>query len=235
MLATAPALQFQFRPGTQDRDVFQEVVQGNCYHLPHFFAPDDIIIDGGAHIGSFAVACAGRGARRIHCYEPDRDNFRYLTGNTNSLIGVRRRQCALWRSDCEEEVCFSGYPEGSTCCGTVLPNVTVGGQNKREPVATVSLDEAIREATDDGKERVRLLKLDIEGSEFIVLGTSKRLDLVDEIIGEVHEGLPGSSSKMKRFDAECLSEYLADQGFSVSVFKEAYWNAPKLKLISARR
>ena len=61
-----------FRNGTLDQAIFNGVVVHNEYRLPERFAPGDIVIDVGAHIGSFAEAVVSRGCRNVTCIEPDR-------------------------------------------------------------------------------------------------------------------------------------------------------------------
>ena len=63
---------WKFRKDTLDESIFNQVVNVNEYHLPLAFEPDDIVIDIGAHIGSFAQAVVSRGCRRVYCIEPDR-------------------------------------------------------------------------------------------------------------------------------------------------------------------
>lgn len=66
---------FEFRGGTCDANVFHDVVERNEYRLPDAFSPEDLILDVGAHIGSFSQACLERGARRILAFEPDPENY----------------------------------------------------------------------------------------------------------------------------------------------------------------
>ena len=66
---------WKFRSGTLDHGIFNHVVLFNEYQLPDRFAPDDIVIDVGAHIGSFAEAVLSRGCRNVTCIEPDQSNF----------------------------------------------------------------------------------------------------------------------------------------------------------------
>ena len=47
---------WRFRDGTLDKAIFNAVVRLNEYRLPDSFAPGDIVIDVGAHIGAFAEA-----------------------------------------------------------------------------------------------------------------------------------------------------------------------------------
>ena len=208
------------RPGTQDEEVFRDVLCANCYQLPKKFMPDDVIIDVGAHIGIFTIACLLRGAGKVWCYEPDEANFSLLKSNL-AEHGDRVFLCksAIW-GNLDDKLLFSGYPERATACGSVLPGCTVDGANQEIPVERTVLDEAIDAATDSGRGRVRLLKIDAEGAEYPALYTSEKLDLVDEIVGECHDirnlklhlSIPGHD----RFDMVGVKRFLQGQGFYVS-------------------
>ena len=65
---------WSFRSGTLDRLIFDAVVAQNEYRLPERFGPDDMVVDVGAHIGSFAYAVALRGGKHVWSIEPDRTN-----------------------------------------------------------------------------------------------------------------------------------------------------------------
>lgn len=66
---------FEFRAGTCDSNVFQDVVVGNEYQLPEVMNPTHWVLDVGAHIGSFTQAALERGAQKIVAFEPDPENF----------------------------------------------------------------------------------------------------------------------------------------------------------------
>jgi hypothetical protein len=57
-----------------------------------------------------------------------------------------------------------------------------GAPGQIQAVPAISLDQILRQFA-----RVKLLKLDCEGSEFPILFTSRELHRVEEIVGEVHE------------------------------------------------
>jgi FkbM family methyltransferase len=238
MLAAPPKarIAFECRPKTQDATTASEVLRDNCYAIPEWLRPTDRIIDGGAHIGSFTTLCSLRGAGLVHAYEPDVDNFHFLCRNTAALLGVHRHKAALWRSDRDEKITFTGYPDEHTACGSVVPRVLVGGVNDETPVRAVKLDDAIILATDGGKERLRYLKLDIECAEYAVLGTCTTLELVDEVVGECHEAgrplridVPG----FKDFTMVELAAFLEGQGFKVT-WRQTH-TRPNLYLFWAKR
>jgi FkbM family methyltransferase len=175
--------------------IFNGVVALNEYRLPARFAPGDSVIDVGAHIGSFAHAVVQRGCERVFSIEPDPVNCTYAAENLRPYIDsghVRLMQHAVWRSDPnDDQLRFDGYHpfprsfagmEGvlNTGDGSVIWGVG-------EPVAKIALDDVVDEVTNRGERRVRLLKLDCEGAEWPILLTSRRLQEIDEIVGEFHE------------------------------------------------
>ena len=66
---------FTFRAGTCDEQVFRAVNVWNEYRLPRNFAPDDIIVDVGTHIGSFCHAALERGSHHVYGFEAFGKNF----------------------------------------------------------------------------------------------------------------------------------------------------------------
>jgi FkbM family methyltransferase len=230
---------WRFRPGTLDQAIFNGVVLLNEYQLPQRIAPDDIVIDIGAHIGSFAEAVVSRGCRNVYCIEADRANVEIAATNLRPYIeaGHVRLVCgAAWRSDPNtDELYFDGYhpfPESYTGMEGI---VNTGNGSViwpvGEPIRKVAFDEIVDLVTERGEKRVRLLKLDCEGAEWPILLTSQRLELIDEICGEFHE-IGGQffeisedrSSKVPvfsyegytNFTAETLVSYLSAAGFVVT-------------------
>jgi len=161
------------------------------------FAASDIVIDIGAHVGSFTLLCHHLGSRRIYAYEPERENFRLLARHVRGLGGINLFNLAVFRSDraMETPLVHSGYLYSNTGAGTVLLGGRAWDVNTqvfvddasftKQPVIAVALDEIV-----SGFERVKLLKLDCEGSEFPILLTSRSLARVERIAGEFHEVSP---------------------------------------------
>jgi len=186
---------WKFRPSTLDQAIFNGVVCFNEYQLPAGFAPDDIVIDIGAHIGSFAHAAVLRGCRHVYSIEPDVANIEIASENLRSYLVdgyVRLVRGAAWRSDLnDDQLRFDGYhpfPKSyvemtgilNTGNGSVIWGVG-------ELVEKIAFDEIVDLVTGNGEKRIRLLKLDCEGAEWPILLTSQRLHLIDEICGEFHE------------------------------------------------
>jgi len=230
---------WSFRDGTLDQAIFNAVVLFNEYELPARFAPGDIVIDVGAHIGSFAQAVLSRGCQDVTCVEPDRANFEIAAAHLKPHADsgqVRLVRAAAWRSDRNtDELFIDGYqafPESfpglQGIVNTGSGSVIWGG---REPVPKLAFDEIVDLVTNHGEKQVRLLKLDCEGAEWPILLTSQRLHLIDEICGEFHE-IGGefleisedravttpvfARDRTARFTVDGLAEILEHAGFSVT-------------------
>src|SRR5262245_30357475 len=93
---------WNFRSGTLDQAIFNGVDVFNEYRLPDRFQPDEIVIDIGAHIGTFAEAAVSRGCRKVYCIEPDRTNCEIAAAHLRPYIEngwVELVRGAAWRSD----------------------------------------------------------------------------------------------------------------------------------------
>jgi FkbM family methyltransferase len=218
---------WRLRAHTIDRRIFRHVVIENEYRLPERFGAADVVLDVGAHVGSFALACLRRGVGRVVCCEPDADNFSLLTHNLRPYSErVTLRQAAVWRND--ETV--STLPTHNPLDGRNTGAVRVGGSARQ--VAAVAFDEVLRELG-----RVRLAKLDCEGAEWPILLTTAELGRIDELCGECHLGaFPEAYRVLGRsaFTAEVLREVLEGAGFRVEVV-EALGSTPPVGLFFARR
>jgi FkbM family methyltransferase len=214
---------FVFRPGTMDEAMFQYIMANDEYHLPDAFQPDDIIIDIGVHIGSFCYKALQRGSNYVYGFEAEPSNFQCAVRNLESFGGrVRLQNKAVWRSDREPDTLyFTSSPDRANTGGG-----NVVWANEGPAISTIALDDILRDVTRNGKKRVRLLKIDCEGSEFTILMTSRLLHLVDEIAGEFHEFcgeydnnmIPERAevSGLKRFTIVELTDFLQRQGYRVT-------------------
>lgn len=175
-----------FRAHTWDENIWKSVALHNEYGLAagFRFSADDVILDIGAHIGSFSYLALDRGAGKVFCVEPDPGNFLYLRHNLHAACGATDRavciSAAAWRSD---------VPSGVVHYAAVGSN-TGGGNSLGDsglPVCALSLDALAALAASASKNgRLRLVKLDCEGSEWPILYTAHVYGIVDAFIGEYH-------------------------------------------------
>jgi FkbM family methyltransferase len=204
-----------FRDGSNDVAIFHEVVYQNCYRLPPRFTENDVVIDVGAHVGLFALAALSRGCGEVYCFEPDAANSACARRHQQSY---GRRAClteaAVWRSDREERhLHFQANPDRKNLGGGDV--IHAGGCE----VPALALDDILWEASHGGGRRIRLAKLDCEGSEYPILLTSRLLHLVDEVCGEYHSVPAGIAARWdlgREFTIERLASCLGASGFEVS-------------------
>jgi len=222
---------FTFRPNTCDEEVFHAVNDCNEYRLPESFEPDDVILDIGTHIGSFCNAVLARGAQHVYGFEAFVKNFECARRNLSShgdRVLVQNK--AVWRSDFPvRTLSFSSLEDSNNAAGHVI------GAEGGSTIEAVPFDEIVLQVTQNGRKRVRLVKLDCEGSEYTILFTSKKIHLIDSIIGEYHNfsdnynNGPGEDhffhkipehakvAGHDRFIHEDIDQFLTKAGFQVTI------------------
>ena len=90
-----------------------------------------------------------------------------------------------------------------------------------QKLEAIAFDEVIRNVTNNGQKRVRLIKIDCEGSEFPILLTSRMLHLIDNIHGEYHNGVNSPLARVegvKQLTIVELTQHLQAAGFAVKSF-----------------
>ncbi len=209
-----------------------EVIAEDAYRMhQRRLEESDVVIDIGGYLGFFGLAAHACGSRKIVSFEAQRESFDRLARNYESMPGAEAIDAAVFRSDPNASEALSHPGTGST--GSVLfesdslmqwsDGLVVPAPETANPqqVQSLALDDILEEY-----DRVRLLKLDCEGSEFPILLTSRLLERVDEIIGECHDIPPDVYQKMTP-DAQIrgMSEYrmgdltlhLEAEGFEVEI------------------
>ena len=192
---------FHIREGTKDELIIDEVLAGNTYFDRSFgnFRDGNIVIDIGAHIGSFAIDAALRGATVV-CYEPHPDNFALLLKNIE-LNGLTNRIKPINKAVSNTAGSFDLYLDSINSGSHSLNKLFVDNPTKDKiKVEVLKFSNILI-----GFKKVELLKLDCEGGEYnILLGTNLRG--VKNIRAELHD--------RNRFGQ--LLQYLLDNGFRVS-------------------
>lgn len=175
---------------SQDAHEVSNVLQKNTYQLPERLYPKDAVIDIGANIGTFAIACLERGAGHVHCYEPDPANRAILRKNLGKYRGrYSISGKAVWGAGVKKaHLIDRGFLTSSHFA--VPDGVKLPANTASTPVGVLSLDQVLT-----GYKRVRLLKLDCEGAEWAALHDLTRHRVVREIVAELHPTLPATGYK----------------------------------------
>lgn len=203
------------RPDTLDERIFREVVVANEYRLPRRFRPEDVILDIGGHIGSFAYAAYLRGAGAVYCCEADPDNFAVLRHNLEPYCDrVVVRHAAVWRSDRPAGTLYIENCDRAENTGAVR----VTGAATGRAVPALPFDDLVREASDGLRRPIRLAKFDCEGAEWPILFTSRLLSQIHSLCGEYHVGdVPAADAvaDLPELSGALLEDLLRERGFDV--------------------
>jgi FkbM family methyltransferase len=220
------ATRMKIRVNTFDKQAIYEVWKLKEYETEHFsIHPADVVIDIGAHIGTFSVWAAQKATSgHVFSFEPDPENYALLEENkrlnhlanlhiVNSAVSEMRGQARLFTSD-YHNMTHSFFEEGT---------------RDHTFVHTISLGDILQEY---GLERVHYLKIDAEGAEYqIILNTSAEvLARIDKIFIEYHDYLKHG------YNYRHLTGYLAENGFRTEIGASLFHRRIlKMGLIKARR
>lgn len=149
---------FLARLGSTDIRIIQEVIASDAYGATNQIKPDDIVIDIGAHIGSFAIYVASLGAT-VLAFEPAKVNFDLLLENIE-LNGYKVETYKLGIMDPGRERTL--YIREGNFGGCSF--YTSGSLSER--VKTITLKEVFDTYE---IERCDFLKIDCEGAEYDIL------------------------------------------------------------------
>lgn len=150
-------------------------------------APGDTAIDVGAHIGLFTVhmaECVGA-TGRVYSFEPFAPNANLLQRSIAENRYSDRivfRQAAVGAADGVATLTFPRETLNSGGAYLLREGTAPTGGNLRQDVPVVALDDV------DIRRPVRLIKMDVEGAEPLVLQGARKLIAADRpvILSEVH-------------------------------------------------
>ena len=179
----------------QDLVIVRDIYEEDAYrtHLLSDNAGPQVVVDIGAHIGCFAKLWHRKNPEaRIICVEACPENLEALRRNVGDFAEVVPAACTYEsepiallnavRPNCE-----------STGGSVVVPKAELETSDLRQggyqywhdlrELAKVDLEELMSRM---GVDRIDILKLDCEGSEYSILGKTPSLDRIRFILGEYH-------------------------------------------------
>jgi FkbM family methyltransferase len=210
----AVSMNFVFRDNSTDSDIYHDVVINNGYRLPKEFSSCDVAIDIGAHIGSFSYAVLSRGIGKVYAFEADPGNSSQIAMNLSSFLQEGRlilSNKAVFRSDRKDQAVFlGGYSKEGGVSNTGGQGVIFAKEG--HAVEAVGLDDIITDVLQQipQVQKISLLKLDCEGSEWPILLTSRLLSSVENICGEFHELGGRYNQEIPPFEINGLKSYTAN-------------------------
>lgn len=140
-----------------------------CRLLKNVLVEGDTFIDCGAHVGYFTILASELVENgQVYAFEAEKENFKNLIANIklNKAKNVKAFNNAVGDEDKEVEIIFNRDNDGGHSLWNPakheLNNLTRDNELIKEPVVMVTLDRIIDEP-------VKLIKIDVEGCELMVL------------------------------------------------------------------
>lgn len=190
-------------PSTSDEYVFESVFVDQVYEFSLPEIDPELIIDAGANAGYTSLYFARKYRRaQIIAIEPEGANFQRLVRNTAGCPRIRALHGALWHQP--GHISVEDPTAGATTVGFQVKAALPGAQGV-VPAFTVSDILAM-----SGRERIDILKLDIEGAEKEIFEADDLawLDKVRVLMVELHDRhKPGCSASLYR----AMSRYHYEQ------------------------
>ncbi len=218
----------QIRPDTWDALICKSVIVDNEYALP-LDLRGKVIVDIGAHIGAFAIACQKRGAKSVTCYEADPANYELLLSNiaddvesrttvdafNYAVVGRGRQDLYIRR--------LSNHDFGK---GRNTGHVDIYGEEEPNhtsiPLPCIAINHVLATFA-----KVDILKLDCEGAEWEMFDLCDFAN-VDLILAELHAVPAGNHPAIAAYQnnslpslADRAAEKLQRAGFNTSVSIES--------------
>ncbi|MFN8650565.1 MAG: FkbM family methyltransferase [Gemmatimonadales bacterium] len=184
------------------------------------FAPGDVVVDVGAHIGTVSIILALLHPEiRVIACEPASRTFAMLLANleANGVRNVTPVQAAIMGTSgtCELVWAPTQSVNASTTCSASSRSTRVAAGWQQETVAALTLDDLF---TRQRLERCAFLKLDCEGAEWAIVAGARALERVTAAALELH--LPASR--------QAEGEAKLQQEFSALLTRRARWPETKV-------
>ena len=197
------ALKIRYQEG--DEGIIKEEFYENPYHIEEI-PENSVVLDLGAHIGTFALHVAKMRGCTVYAYEPSPDTFKLLLENVklNKLEGQIKcfKQAVAGKSGIRKFYMVTPYSQGSSLFLDEHPDVEelITG---REMVQCVTLKQVFEEHS---IENLGCLKIDIEEAEREVFSEESKpyFYRAEYLALEWHN-----------YDGEKYAEYMRGLGFSV--------------------
>jgi FkbM family methyltransferase len=179
---------------------------------PYLLSPGDVVVDGGAHVGYLsllAARCVGA-TGRVHAFEPVRATNAALAANValNAARNVTVNRLALADTPGTMELEVPIDPDGTALLAWGASAVQLG-RGASERVDAVALDDY---TASRGIDRLKLVKLDLEGGELrAIVGMREllRSGRVSYLVCELNKFLADAAGE--RYDG--VRDALAAHGY----------------------
>ena len=182
------------------------------------FKPGDVVVDIGANIGIVSIYLAKKYPfLKIYAFEPCRENYEHLLLNmkinniTSETIIAHNK--AITKDG--RLVCMNLNP--NNLGGSSLDNIILIGGKKEEKNSNIQSTTLSCIIDEYNIKKIKLLKIDCEGSEYEILYNTptELLNKIEILRGEFHE----NKTLTKEFDIDKLYAYIKNYINDINVTK----------------
>lgn len=201
LIKTVCSSKIFFRENTIDKSIYDEVYIQNVYEIENL-NEDDVVIDIGSHCGYFSKLCLDKGSKNVIAFEADENNYQCYLKNLSQCEGWKCSNLAVWK-ETSDETSFYTYPHSeNTGLNSFYKNPYMNSYEEKK-VKTISLDDIL-----SSYDKIKLLKIDAEGSEYDILMNSKSIEKIETIVGEYHNDMTDKT-------LDNLKSYLTTKNFII--------------------
>ncbi len=223
-VTNTPELEMSMIVSTRDMAISKPILwlgeyeQGVTQVLLKFLREDTHFLDVGANIGYFSLIAGKRCSQgKVFSFEPDPTNYDLLSSNIalNSLSNIHSYNLAL--SDRDENLYFStmGFTQNLGARFTAKETATL----KQHSLPTAEAPRQIKAISFDSflpKERIDIIKIDVEGFELNVLqGMKELLRQQQPLI--ITEFAPSNLKDIGRIEPIELFDFVIRLGYQVAI------------------
>lgn len=159
------------------RSQLQEIFISNVYN-PHIDRKNLVVFDFGANIGMSALYFKDM-AKVVHAFEPHPYIYQMLQNNVKPYNNIKTYKYAILNQIGKLRV-------GTKEKGNLTQNLLQKGSYDEQEITCIDFAECLKIT---GEDHVDVLKIDIEGSEYIVFSSNEFIEnasKIDTIVGESH-------------------------------------------------
>lgn len=215
-----PALQQTFQAYAM-RQIHEETTTAL---FKKFIKPGDVVLDLGANIGYFSLLSARLTGPtgKVFSFEPEPNNFRYLTENLklNGYAHAHPFNIAASNESGTISLFVCEYDSGHHTIKNEkgISSYKEGGASKEIAIEAVKLDQFLKDKTD----RVDFIKMDVEGAEALALEGMKELLKKNGDVTVIMEFFPYFISAMGSSPERMVSMILDELGFNMFIIGHDY-------------
>jgi FkbM family methyltransferase len=179
-------------------------------------APDDVFVDVGAHLGSYAIPVAKK-AQKVIAFEPNKYTFELLTKNIslNHLTNIEAYNIAVSKKRgavsfiYENESLYSRIIDRDQSKNVTVIQNSKAHKNNIHLVNTIDLDSVLLK-----EDRVDWIKIDVEGHE---------LDVLEGAVQTIHMHKPKIIIELAPWNVQKLNSMTRSFRYSIAYIYGGYY------------